>query len=203
MLFCTCLIVSNILAFKIISIGPFTATAALFIFPISYIINDLITEVWGYKKARFLIWSGFSMNFLSILFFQLAIYTPHAPFWEHNEAFGTVLGNTPRIAIASLSGFLAGSLINAYIMSKMKVATKGKYFSLRAVVSTLAGEFFDSALFFTINFTFILPFKDLFLIIIFQSLYKSSYQVLFLPITSNIVKFTHNKEGVEVYPIFP
>ena len=198
-LFCVCLIISNILAFKLIQIGPFTATAGLLIFPISYIINDVITEVWGFRKAKLLIWCGFGMNFLAIIFFQLAIFIPAASFWEHQDAFATVLGSTPRIALASLMAFLTGSFINAYIMSKMKIASKGKNFSLRAIVSTLFGEMADSFVFLTIFLLFVIPFKEIMLMVMFQTVAKSAYEIMILPVTVRVVKKIKKLEKTDVY----
>jgi uncharacterized integral membrane protein (TIGR00697 family) len=182
------LVVSNVLAFKLIRLGPFTTTAAMFIFPISYIINDTITEVWGFKKAKLLIWCGFGMNFIAILFFQAAIWAPPSPFWEHQEAFRTVLGNTPRIVLASLAGFLIGSFVNAYIMSKMKIASKGKHFSLRAIISTLFGETGDSFVFLIGSFLFVIPFREIILMAVFQTVVKSAYEIVVLPLTTQVVK---------------
>lgn len=198
-LFCVCLIISNILAFKLIQIGTFTATTAMFIFPVSYIINDVITEVWGFKKARLLIWCGFGMNFMAIAFFQLAIWAPSSPFWNHQEAFQTVLGSTPRIALASLAGFLIGSFSNAFIMSKMKIAHKGKHFSLRAIISTLVGESCDSFIFFIICLLFVLPFREILLIALFQTIVKSLYEVIVLPLTAQIVRKIKKYEQTDIY----
>lgn len=187
-LFCICLIVSNILAFKIIPIGIFSATAGMIIIPISYIISDTITEIWGFKKTRFVIWCGFAMNFLTVLFFQLAIWLPSVPFWEHQTAFETVLGSTPRITVASMCGFLVGSFLNASIMSKMKTAQKGKNFSLRAIVSTIFGELGDSFVFFILAFSLILPFQNVIFMALFQTVAKIIIEILVLPITRIIVK---------------
>ena len=151
-LFCVCLIASNLLETKVVRIGPLTATAGLIVFPISYILNDCIAEVWGFKKARLIIWSGFAMNFLVVLFAQLAVMLPAAPFWEGEEGFNFVFGMAPRIAFASFTAFLAGSFLNAYIMSRMKILSRGRHFSVRAIVSTLAGESADSLIFFPIAF---------------------------------------------------
>ena len=134
-LFNICLVASNLLETKVIQVFGITATAGLIVFPISYIINDCIAEVWGFKKARLIIWSGFISNFLVIGFAQLAVMLPAAPFWEGEEGFNFVFGMAPRIAIASLMAFLVGSFLNAYVMSKMKIASAGKNFSLRAIVS--------------------------------------------------------------------
>ena len=137
LLFTTCLIVANIVEQKLISIGPIEATAGLLIFPVSYIINDIIAEVWGYRKARLIIWYGFLMNFLTVIIFRLSIVVPGSENFSHQEAFQLVLGNTERISLASFVAFLIGSFLNAMVMSKMKLFQKGRNFSLRAVVSTL------------------------------------------------------------------
>lgn len=198
-LFNVCLIASNLLETKVIQIGGITATAGLLVFPISYIINDCIAEVWGFKKARLIIWSGFIMNFLVIGFGQLAIALPAAPFWEGEKSFEFVFGLAPRIAAASLCAFLIGSFLNAYIMSKMKVATKGKHFSLRAVVSTLAGESADSVIFFPIAFAGLIPVNELLIMIATQAFLKSFYEVLVLPVTIYVVKYIKKVDGNDVY----
>ncbi|MCX6308073.1 MAG: queuosine precursor transporter, partial [Bacteroidia bacterium] len=140
LLFTVCLLVANIVEQKLIRIGPIEATAGLLIFPISYILNDVIAEVWGYSKARLIIWSGFGMNFLAVVVFQLSIWAPASANFTHQAEFQLVLGNTWRLVLSSFAAFLCGSFINAFIMSKMKVWQKGRGFSIRAVVSTLFGE---------------------------------------------------------------
>ncbi|MGL4333398.1 MAG: queuosine precursor transporter, partial [Bacteroidales bacterium] len=176
-----------------------TATAGLIVFPLSYIINDCIAEVWGFRKARLIIWSGFAMNFLAVFFIQLAIHLPGASFWEHQDAFATIFGSTPRIAVASLLAFLVGSFLNAYVMSRMKVMTNGKYFSLRAVVSTLIGESADSLVFFPIAFAGIVPTDELFMLIITQAILKSAYEFLILPITVKVVNYVKRIDHSDVY----
>lgn len=198
-LFNVCLVASNLLETKVIQIGPVIATAGLIVFPISYIINDCIAEVWGFKKARLIIWSGFAMNFLTIGFTRLAIILPAAPFWDGEASFNFVFGLAPRIALASLLAFLVGSFLNAYIMSKMKVATRGKYFSFRAIVSTLAGESADSLLFFPVAFGGLIPLNELLLMIGTQALLKSLYEVIILPVTIRVVKYIKQIDQTDVY----
>jgi len=189
-LFNVCLVASNLLETKVIQLGPITATAGLIVFPISYIINDCIAEVWGFKKARLIIWSGFA---------RLAITLPAAPFWEGEESFNFIFGLAPRIAIASLLAFLLGSFLNAYIMSKMKVATQGKYFSLRAILSTIAGESADSLLFFPLAFGGLIPVQALLVMIATQALLKSLYEVIILPVTIRVVKYIKKIDQTDVY----
>ena len=197
--FTTCLIVSNIIEQKLINIGPIEATAGLLIFPISYIINDIIAEVWGYKKARLIIWVGFLMNFLAILVFRMSISVPGSANFTHQDAFALVLGNTQRITIASFIAFLFGAFTNAFIMSKMKILQKGRNFSLRAVVSTLFGEGIDSLVFFNIAFYGVISNRDLLILICTQILMKTAYEVIVLPLTNLIVRWVKKIENTDVY----
>lgn len=198
-LFNVCLLTSNLLETKVVQIFGLTTTAGLIVFPISYIINDCIAEVWGYKKSRLIIWSGFASNFLLIAFAQIALFLPNAPFWEGEESFNFIFGLAPRIALASLIAFLAGSFINAYVMSKMKLASQGKNFSARAILSTLAGESIDSILFFPIAFAGLVPFNELLIMIATQAVLKSLYEVIILPFTIRVVKYIKKIEGCDVY----
>ena len=199
LLFTTCLIVANIVEHKLISIGPIEATAGLLIFPVSYIINDIIAEVWGYRKARLIIWYGFLMNFLTVIIFRLSIVVPGSENFSHQEAFQLVLGNTERISLASFIAFLIGSFLNAMVMSKMKIFQKGRNFSLRAVVSTLVGEGADSLVFFTIAFAGVIPNKDLMTLILTQTAMKTGYEILVLPLTNVIVRWVKRKEQEDVF----
>ena len=198
-IFNVCLIVSNLLATKVIQLGPISATAAILVFPIAYIINDCIVEIWGYKKARLIIWTGFIMNFFVVGLTQLAIFLPAAPFWEGGESFAFIFGMGPRIVTASFCAFLVGSFLNAYVMSRMKVASGGKNFSVRAIVSTIVGEGADSIIFFPIALGGILGWHELWLIAITQALLKSLYEVIILPITVVVVKWIKKIDQSDVY----
>ena len=198
-LFATCLLISNILATKILMIGPWAAPAGVLIFPIAYILNDVITEVWGFAKARLIIWTGFFVNVLAVLFFTAGIVVPGAPFWQNQEAFATILGNTPRIVAASMSAYLVGSFLNAFVMSRMKVITKGKGFSVRAILSTLVGESADSFIFIIIAFAGIFPFGVLVTMIFTQAMLKTVYEILILPITVWVVGYVKRVEGVDTF----
>jgi len=198
-LFAICLLISNILATKIILIGSWAAPAGVLIFPIAYIINDVIVEVWGYKKARLIIWSGFAVNLLAALFFTLAIVVPAAPFWQNQAAFSTILGSTPRIIAASLLAYLVGSFLNAFVMSKVKVLMKGKDFSVRAVLSTLIGEAADSFIFIVIAFAGNLPFNVLIGMIFTQACIKTAYEIVILPFTIVVVKWVKKVEGIDTF----
>lgn len=199
LLFTVCLIVANIIEQKLIRIGPIEATAGLLIFPVSYIVNDLIAEVWGYRKARLIIWYGFAMNFLAVIIFRLSIWVPGSENFTHGDAFDLVLGNTLRITLASFAAFLVGSFLNAYVMSKMKILQRGRGFSIRAVVSTLIGEGADSIVFFTLAFYAIIPTKDMLVLVATQTAMKTAYEIIILPLTNMIVKRVKKIEGVDVY----
>lgn len=199
MLFTVCLIVANIVEQKLIQIGPIEATAGLLIFPISYIVNDVIAEVWGYKKASLIIWMGFLMNFLTVVVFRLSIWVPGSENFTHQEAFSLVLGNTQRITIASFIAFLCGSFLNAFVMSKMKVLQKGKGFSIRAILSTIAGEGADSIIFFSIAFAGQLSFQDIINLVITQTFMKTIYEVIMLPVTDKTVRWVKKKDETDTF----
>ena len=198
-LFCTCLIVSNLMAAKIFVVGEITLSAAVLLFPVSYILNDCIAEVWGYRKARLIIWTGFAINFLVMAVFQLAVLLPPSPHWEGAPHFDYVFGLAPRLAAASFMAFLAGSLVNAYVMSRMKLATQGRHFSLRAVVSTLLGEGVDSLIFFPCAYLGLLPLKEMPVVMAGEVLLKVLYEIAVLPLTRRVVQYVKRVEGVDVF----
>ena len=198
-LFNVCLIAANLLETKVIQIGSLTVTAGLLVFPISYIINDCIAEVWGFKKARLIIWSGFAMNFFVVALGLIAVAIPAAHFWEGEEHFDFVFGMAPRIVAASLMAFLVGSFLNAYVMSKMKVASRGRHFSARAILSTLVGETADSLIFFPVAFGGIIAWRELLIMMCIQIILKSMYEVIILPVTIRVVKAIKKIDGSDVY----
>lgn len=198
-LFNVCLIAANLLETKVIQVGSLTVTAGLLVFPISYIINDCIAEVWGFKKARLIIWSGFAMNFFVVALGLIAVAIPAAPFWEGEEHFDFVFGMAPRIVVASLMAFLVGSFLNAYVMSKMKVASQGRNFSARVIWSTVVGETADSLIFFPVAFGGIIAWKELLIMMGIQIVLKSMYEVMILPVTIRVVKAIKKVDGSDVY----
>ena len=198
-LFNVCLIAANLLETKVIQVGSITVTAGLLVFPISYIINDCIAEVWGFKKARLIIWSGFAMNFFVVALGLIAVALPAAPFWEGEQHFDFVFGMAPRIVVASLLAFLVGSFLNAYVMSKMKVASGGRNFSARAIWSTVVGETADSLIFFPIAFGGLIAWPELRVMMGTQIVLKSLYEVIILPITIRVVKAVKRIDGSDVY----
>ena len=198
-LFNVCLIAANLLETKVIQVGSITVTAGLLVFPISYIINDCIAEVWGFKKARLIIWSGFAMNFFVVGLGLIAVALPAAPFWEGEQHFDFVFGMAPRIVVASLLAFLVGSFLNAYVMSKMKVASGGRNFSARAIWSTVVGETAGSLIFFPIAFGGLIAWPELLVMMGTQIVLKSLYEVIILPITIRVVKAVKRIDGSDVY----
>lgn len=198
-LFCVCLITANVLETKQISFGPVNITGGLLVFPVSYIINDCVCEVWGYAKARLLIWLGFAMNFMFVMFGALADAIPGAPYWDNDAGFHAVFGLAPRIAAASFVAFLVGSFINAYVMSRMKVAHGGRHFSLRAVLSTVFGETADSLIFFPLALSGVVPLAEMPSLIISQVVLKTLYEIMVLPVTVRVVGMTKTHEHTDVY----
>ena len=198
-LFCVCLIVSNLIEIKTVDIGFATITAGMVVFPLSYIINDCIVEVYGFRKARTVIWLGFAMNLLVTLFLQCAILLPGADSWQSQDAMEAVYGTVPRILGASFVAFLCGSMVNALVMSKMKVASGGRHFSLRAIVSTLWGEGTDSIIFFPLAFGGILPWREIVSLIVAQALLKTAYEIVILPVTLKVVKKLKSIESTDTY----
>lgn len=197
--FNVCLIAANLLETKVIQLGSLTVTAGLLVFPISYIINDCIAEVWGFRKARLIIWSGFLMNFFVVTLGLIAVSLPAAPFWEGEEHFNFVFGMAPRIVAASLMAFLVGSFLNAYVMSRMKIASRGRHFSARAIWSTVVGETADSLIFFPVAFGGVIAWRELAVMMALQILLKSAYEVIILPVTIRVVKAVKRIDGSDVY----
>ena len=198
-LFCVCLITANVLETKQLSMGLFSITGGLIVFPISYIINDCVCEVWGYGKARLLIWLGFAMNFLFVAFGALCDVLPAAPYWHNEEGFHAIFGLAPRIALASFLAFLVGSFVNAYVMSRMKISSGGKNFSARAIMSTVYGETADSIIFFPLALGGVVPTNELPVLIISQVVLKTLYEIIILPVTIRVVKATKRHEGEDAY----
>ena len=193
--FVVCLLLSNILASKLLKIASYSVTAGVLVFPISYIINDIFSEVYGYEKTKKIIFFGFLMNLFMVLIFSLAIIIP-APVWfENNDAFKLILGSTPRNCLASLMAYLFGSLVNAKILVKMK-SNKNNKFGVRAIVSTIFGEFTDSLIFVFIAFLGNLPLSQMISMILIQVIIKTLYEIVCLTITTNLVNKVKKYENI-------
>lgn len=196
--FTVCLIASNLFAAKIIHIFGLDLPGAVLIFPLSYILNDCVCEVWGFKKMRLVIWLAFAMNFFVVFSGQLLVWLPAAVFWNGAEHFNYMFSLAPRIAVGSLLAFLAGSGLNAFVMSRMKVLDKGRRFGLRAIVSSLVGEGADSLVFIPIAF-WGLPAEALLTMMLSQVSFKVVYEIIVLPLTAAVVRKVKAYEGVDVF----
>ena len=186
--FVTCLIASNIVAVKIADIFGRFVPAAIIIFPISYIIGDILTEVYGYDRAKQVIWLGFFCNALAVLAFWIGGLIPPAPFWENQDSYEIILGSTPRLLFASFIAYLIGELSNSFTLSRLKVWTNGKSLWVRTIGSTVIGQGLDSSVFITVAFIGILSNVDLFELIITQWVIKVLYEVIATPVTYVVVR---------------
>lgn len=199
MLFVTVLVASNIFETKQIAVGPVNLTGGLLVFPLSYIICDCVCEVWGYKRTCLLIWTGFLLNFLFMAAGALVDIIPGAPYYENQEGFHAIFALAPRITLASCIAFLAGSFINARVLSGLKVRTEGKKLAGRLVLSSVAGEAADSLLFFPIAFLGVLAGKELLDQLLLQFVLKTLYEIVLLPLTVWIIRKLKAYEGEDVY----
>ena len=197
--FCVCLIAANLFETKIVQIGSYSMAAGFIVFPVSYILNDCIAEVCGFRKARLIIWMGFLMNFFVVALGGIVVALPAAPFWEGDEAFRFVFGLAPRIAVASLTAFLVGSFLNAWVMSRMKLRDKNRRFALRAILSTIVGEGADSLIFFPMAFAGLMPLHELGKLMLLQVTAKTLYEVIALPLTTRVVRYMKRREGIDTY----
>ncbi|MCS7066441.1 MAG: queuosine precursor transporter [Fimbriimonadales bacterium] len=198
-LFLTSLLTANLIASKVVSIAGLVVPAGIIIFPISYIVGDVLTEVYGYRRARRVIWLGFGCNLLMVLAIQVAIALPPAPDWKLQEAYAQILGMTPRLLMASFVAYLFGEFSNAFVLAKMKILTQGRWLWTRTIGSTLVGQAFDSAIFCTLAFVGVVPPAVLLNMILTQWLAKSVYEALATPLTYLAVGFLKAREGIDVY----
>ena len=200
-LFVTCLITANITAVKLFSLFGLILPAAIFIFPLSYITGDVLTEVYGYSRTRRVIWLGFLCNFIVVIFIWIGQILPPAVFWDGQSAYVRILGYTPRLLVASFLAYLVGEFANAFVLAKMKIATRGRWLWLRTIGSTVVGQGLDSAIFITLAFAGTIPGKGLLSAIITQWLAKSIYEAAVTPLTYAVVNFLKRKEGMDVYDL--
>ena len=202
--FCVCLVTSNLFVPRLWQVGnwPLQLSGAVVIFPISYIINDLLTEVYGYRRAMMVIWMGFVLSAFVAVAAQLVSWLPEPIYPESKEvasSFNRLFGLVPRTTVASLLAFILGSQMNAFVMSKMKVATKGRGFSWRAILSTVVGELSDSVIFYPLAFAGVMPAKAILSIILTQVTVKTLYEVVILPVTAVIARRLKKAEGIDAY----
>jgi hypothetical protein len=197
--FVAVLLISNVASSKITTLGWFTFDAGTLLFPLSYIFGDILTEVYGYRKSRGVIWLGFFSALLMSLVFIIVGKLPPAADWGNQAAYDMILGLTPRIVLASLVAYFCGEFCNSFILAKMKVLTAGKWLWTRTIGSTLVGELVDSALFILIAFTGILPTSLLLTLIISNYVFKTAIEILFTPVTYKVVKMLKKREHEDHY----
>jgi hypothetical protein len=198
-LFVTCLLTANITAVKLAQVGSLVVPAGVLIFPLSYIIGDVLTEVYGYRQTRRVIWLGFMCNVLAVLAIWGGGQLPAASFWDGQAAYERILGYTPRLLIASFMAYLVGEFANAMVLAKMKIATQGRWLWMRTIASTIVGQGLDSLVFITLAFGGVMPLPVLVATILTQWLAKTTYEVLVTPLTYGVVTFLKRQEGVDVY----
>ena len=189
------LLISNVGAVKLIQFGPIYTDGGAFLFPLVYIVGDVLSEVYGFKAARKAIYTGFAMAVLASLTFFLVQKSPAASDWTNQAAFESILGFVPQIVLASICGFLVGQLLNSYVLVKIKERTKEKKLWLRLIGSTVVGEFADTLVFCTIAFYGIITGWDFVNYVLFGYLYKTLLEVFLLPVTYNVIKFVKKKEA--------
>jgi len=193
------LILSNILASKMIQLGPFVFDGGTLLFPLSYIFGDVLTEVYGYKASRKVIWTGFFMIILMSINIWIIGILPAEETWIYQNDYNNILMLVPRIVLASLIGYFSGEFSNSFILSKIKIFTKGKYLWIRTIGSTLIGELLDSIIFVFIAFLGIYSINILLIMIFSNYLFKTTIEIIFTPITYKIIKFVKIKEGIDIY----
>ena len=198
-LFVTCLITANIIAVKLISLFGFLLPAGIIVFPLSYLFGDVLTEVYGYAAARYVIWLGFLCNLLAVIAIVLGGLAPAAPFWHDQAAYDTILGFTPRLLLASFIAYLVGEFTNSFVLAKLKITTKGRWLWMRTIGSTLIGEGFDTLIFISIAFWGIIPLSLMLTAILTQWVFKVLYEVVATPFTYLVVGFLKRREGLDTY----
>lgn len=196
-LFITCLITANIIAVKLVSIGFVIVPAAVFVFPLSYIFGDVLTEVYGYAWARRVIWLGFLCNLVFVFFAWVGQMLPPASFWTGQQAYQSILGYAPRLLLASVAGYLVGEFVNSFVISRMKVLTRGRWLWSRTIGSTVAGQAFDTALFITIAFVGTPSFLPI--MIVYHWASKVIIEIVATPLTYALVGWLKSKESVDAY----
>ena len=199
--FVTCLIAANITAVKLVTILGLVLPAAIIIFPISYIVGDVLTEVYGYRVARRTIWLGFSCNLLVVAAIWLGQLLPPASFWDGQTAYERILGYTPRLLGASFLAYLLGEFANAVVLARMKVATRGRWLWSRTIGSTLVGQGLDSVVFMSVAFAGTIPLTGLTGAILTQWLAKCAYEAAATPLTYVAVNFLKRRERLDVYDV--
>jgi uncharacterized integral membrane protein (TIGR00697 family) len=195
--FITCLITANIIAVKVVTLGWFTVPAAIFVFPVSYIFGDVLTEVYGYRVARRVIWLGFTCNLIFVFFAWIGQILPTAAFWEAQSAYERILGVAPRILAASFCGYLVGEFANSFVLARMKILTKGRWLWSRTIGSTLVGQALDTSIFITM--AYIGTGANVPQMILHHWVFKIGIEAVCTPATYTVVNWLKRKEGIDTY----
>ena len=195
--FITCLITANTIAVKLIGLGPVILPAAIFVFPLSYIFGDILTEVYGYRWTRKVIWLGFVCNLIFVFFAWVGQILPPASFWEQQAAYESILGYTPRLLVASFGGYFVGEFANSFILARMKVLTRGRWLWSRTIGSTIVGQGLDTTIFITLAFIGTPAFVPI--LILYHWLAKTLIEALATPLTYTAVNYLKKKESIDTY----
>jgi len=199
-LFVTSLITANIVAVKLVDIGGLVVPAGtVTLFPLSYIFGDVLTEVYGFRRARLVIWLGFVCNLLAVGSIVVTQVLPPASIWDGQAAYERILGFTPRLLAGSFAAYLVGEFLNAVVLAKLKIVTRGRWLWMRTISSTLVGEGADSLVFITIAFAGTIPGGELLPLMVTAWLVKSAYEVVATPLTYLVVNTLKRLEGVDTY----
>ncbi len=193
------LILSNVTSTKVLQLGPFTFDGGTLLFPLAYILGDIVTEVYGYARCRRLIWTGFAWLLFAAALFALVERLPAAADWPHQAAYAAILGQFPRIVLASLLAFLAGEFCNSYLLARLKVATAGRWLWLRTIVSTLAGEALDTLVFLFVAFWGVWPAEVWYAVAVSNYVFKVGIEVLVTPLTCAACRALKRAEQEDVY----
>ncbi len=197
--FAVVLILSNITSTKILSLGWFSFDGGTILFPLAYIFGDILTEVYGYARARRVIWIGFAMNVLMVAIFYIVGQLPPAMDWANQPAYDAILGVVPRIVLGSLMAYLFGEFLNSFILAKLKIKTAGKYLWLRTIGSTIVGQFADTTIFLLVAFAGVLPWDLLWVVWISNYIFKVGVEIALLPATYRVVGWLKKKESEDFY----
>lgn len=196
-IFVTCLITANVIAVKIISLGDIFLPAAVIVFPVSYIFGDILTEVYGYSRARLVIWLGFGCNLLFVIFVWLGQILPSAPFWTWQDSYETILGFAPRLLAASFAGYLIGEFANSFVLAKIKILTKGRFLWMRTISSTIIGEGLDTAIFIILAFAGTPLFMPI--MVLYHWAAKVLIEIIATPVTYWVVAYLKKTEALDTY----
>lgn len=197
--FVAVLLISNVASTKITQLGPFSFDGGTILFPLAYIFGDVLTEVYGYQRSRRVIWTGFVWIVIAAIIFTLVDLLPPAQGWELQDSYHSILGQTPRIVLASLVAYFAGEFSNSFTLAKLKLATRGKWLWVRTIGSTLVGEAVDTVIFLLVAFIGVLPNDLLVDVILSNYIFKVGVEILFTPVTYRVVKWLKQAEQEDYF----